>query len=86
MYSAKGRVRVSPGIFETKVMTAPNSAQPRREGRDRSRENPRQHQWQRDGREPIKRARPQRARRGFEPAIHAFERNANSAAPSTETS
>ena len=78
-YSASGSVRVSPGMFDTNVMTAPNSPKRRGEGRDRAGQKPGQHQRQSDRREPIERAGAQRARRILESAVDVFQRDADGA-------
>ena len=56
-YSASGSVRVSPGMFDTNVMTAPNSPKRGRESRDGAGQQSGQHQRQSDGREAVERRR-----------------------------
>ena len=79
VYSASGSVRVSPGMFEAKVITAPNSPRPAANAVTRARQDAGRDQRQRDGEEPVDRAGAQRARRLLQPAVDVLERNADGA-------
>ena len=72
-YSASGSVRVSPGMFDTNVMTAPNSPNAAEKAVIAPASKPGQHQRQSDRREPIECAGAQGARRILEAAIDVFQ-------------
>ena len=78
VYSASGSVRVSPGMLETNVMTAPNSPSPAAKAVTAPARIPGSHQRQRDRAEPVAAAR----RRACAPRPRGPDRRARARAES----